>query len=46
MQECFELIKKNQVKRNQKNSKIMQIELQLEEYEGVVFDDDDEEMQE
>ena len=29
IQECFELIKKNQVKRNQKSQKIMTIEMQL-----------------
>lgn len=31
MQECFEIIKKNQIKRNVKCSKIISIDLTLEE---------------
>lgn len=46
IQECFELIKKNQVKRNQKSQKIMTIEMQLEEFDGMVMDEEDEDVQE
>jgi hypothetical protein len=45
MQECFEIIKKNQIKRNQKCAKIISIDFSLEEMcERDVEEDDEEKM--
>lgn len=44
MQECFEIIKKNQIKRNQKCAKIISIDLTIEEMQERDVEEDDEEL--